>query len=108
MSLDPHKHILEIEQTIEDLTVYVEHCRKAMQLSRAAILAGALLGVGALVGLFPGYRAVAGIAGFAAMIGGFVWLGASKSSREEARGALARTRAELAEAIDALGLQELN
>jgi hypothetical protein len=108
MSGDPHARVIEIEQRIEDLSDYAERCRKEMRLSRAAILVGLLLLVAALAGLAGFHGEIAGISGFAAMIGGFVWLGANKSSGEEARAALQRARAELAAAIDALGLQRLN
>ena len=105
---DAHQRVLELEQKIEDLRDYAERCRKAMQISRAAILVGTLLFVSALLGLAGGHGAIAGTGGFACVIGGFVWLGASKSSGEEAYAALARAQSQLAVAIDALGLHRLN
>ena len=105
---DPHSRVLAIEREIEELSEYAERCRKAMQISRGAIVAGALLFIGSATGLVGDHSAVAVIAGFAAMIGGLVWLGANKSSGEEARAELQRAHAELVRAIDELGLQRLN
>ena len=105
---DPHARVIEIEERIEELCDYAEQCSRAMQLSRAAILLGLLLLAAAVTGLAGSRDEIAGIGGFAAMIGGFVWLGANKSSGEEARANLQGARAELAAAIDALGLQRLN
>lgn len=105
---DPHSRILALEREIENLNEYAEHCRKAMQVSRGAIAAGALIFVGSVTGLLGGPSGIAVIGGFAAMIGGIVWLGASKSSGEEARAGLQRAQAELARAIDELGLHRLN
>jgi hypothetical protein len=105
---DAHQRVLELEQRIEDLRDYAGRCRKAMQISRAAILGGTLLFMAALLGLAGGYGTIAGTGGFACVIGGFVWLGASKSSGEEAHMALARAQSDLALAIDALGLYRLN
>jgi hypothetical protein len=108
MPADPRERIVALEEAIEELDDYAERCRKAMQISRAAIIVGALLFVGAFLGLAGYNGTIAAVAGFAAMIGGFVWLGANKSSDEQARAALARARGDLAAAIDALGLQRLN
>jgi hypothetical protein len=105
---DAHSRVLAIECRIEELSAYVEQCRKAMQMSRGAIVAGALVFVGSAIGLLGSPSAAAVIGSFAAMIGGIVWLGASKSSGEEARAGLQRAQAELAQAIDDLGLHRLN
>lgn len=108
MSDDPHSRILAIEQQIDELRDYAERCRKAMQMSRGAIVAGTLLFLGAITGLIGGHNAIPVIGGFAAMIGGFVWLGANKSSSEQAIAELTRVQAERIRAIDALGLHRLN
>ena len=105
---DPHARVLAIEEEIEELSEYAERCRKGMQISRGAIVAGALLLAGSVTGMVGGYGALAAIGGFAAVIGGIVWLGANKSSGEEARAKLERARAERVQAIDALRLQRLN
>jgi predicted phage tail protein len=105
---DPQSRVLAIEREIEELNEYAEQCRKGMQISRGAIVAGALLFIGSATGLVGGHSAVAVIGGFAAVIGGIVWLGANKSSGEEAKAGLRRAHAELARAIDELGLHPLN
>ena len=108
MAADPHERVIALEQAIGEIGDYVERCRKAMQLSRMAIVGGIVLIAGAFLGFVGSYGEISAIAGFAAMIGGFVWLGANKSSGEEARVALLRAREELARTIDELGLHRLN
>ena len=108
MSDDPYSRVLAIEREIAELSEYAERCRKAILISRGAIVVGALIFVGSAIGLLGGPNAIVVIGGFAAMIGGIVWLGASKSSGEEARAGLQRAQAELARTIDELGLHRLN
>ena len=90
----------EIDRRIEELQARVDGCRQAMTLSRAAIVAAAL--VIALVMTFAGsYRTPTVVfSAFAMMIGGTVWLGASKTSLEEARDRLATLEATKNRMID--------
>ena len=90
----------EIDQQIEELQAKLDGCRQAMVLSRAAIVvAGSVI---ALVSTFVGsYRTpMVVFSAFAAMIGGTVWLGASKTSLEEARDRLATLEATKNRMID--------
>jgi hypothetical protein len=78
-----------IETQIEDLQHELESCRKAMLVSRIAIVGGALV-LAAVLTVAGAYRTPAIVfSAFAATIGGIIWLGASKSSSDEKRDALA-------------------
>ncbi len=78
-----------IDRQIEDVQHKVETCRQAMTLSRVAIIGAAV--VFTLVLTIAGsYRTPSVVfSAVAVMIGGTVWLGASKSSLAEAEDELA-------------------
>ncbi|MEA2842008.1 MAG: hypothetical protein QOF41_3338 [Methylobacteriaceae bacterium] len=94
--------LTELEDRLENLQDAIESCRKGMLLARVAILAGSVLFVINLIGLIAPSLLLALFA-FTAIIGGIVWLGANKTSRDEAliklRSAQAEWRAET-DAID--------
>ncbi|MBV8848345.1 MAG: hypothetical protein JOZ16_02035 [Methylobacteriaceae bacterium] len=84
---DPGAELADIEERIEHLRDTIESCRKAMLLSRGAIIAGSVLFVANLIGVIAP-SLLLGLLSFTAIVAGIVWLGANKSSREEALAAL--------------------
>jgi hypothetical protein len=99
--------IADLEERIEALHERIEHCRKAMLLSRIAIWAGGTVVAAAfLVGGVDRMVALVLLA-LSAIIGGFTWLGANRSTREEAERDLAAAEAARAEMIAALDLREI-
>ncbi len=90
----------EVERRIENLRDALEGCRQAILLSRAA----AWLGIVALAFVFTvagSYRTAPVVFGaLTAIIGGTVWSGASRSSRDEAGTSLAAAEARKAALID--------
>ena len=78
-----------IDRHIEDLQAKIENCRQAMILSRAAIFGAAALLALVLI-VVTSYRTPTVVfSAVATMIGGVVWLGASKSSLQDAHDELA-------------------
>ena len=90
----------EVERRIEALRDTLEGCRQAILLSRAA----AWLGIASLALVFTvagSYRTAPVVFGaLTAIIGGTVWSGASRSSRDEAKTSLAAAEARRAALID--------
>lgn len=92
----------DIDRRLEDVQAKLDTCRQAELLSRAAVIAG--LGVLCLVLTFAtSYRTPTIVFGsLTAVIGGLVWLGANRSSRQEAedeRDALERKKAGLIDQV---------
>ncbi len=78
-----------IDRQIEDLQARVDGCRQAMILSRAAMIA-ALITLGLVLTVAGTFRTPTVVfSAVAAIIGGLVWLGASRSSLQEAADELA-------------------
>ncbi|HVV95354.1 MAG TPA: hypothetical protein VHD15_18230 [Hyphomicrobiales bacterium] len=95
-----------IEARIEILRERIERCRKAMILSRGAIRCGA--GLIGLALLLPAARnAVVVLLGLSAIIAGFTWLGANKSTREEAEAALGEAEADRDGLIDGVSMRDV-
>lgn len=90
----------EIERKIEALQERLDSCRQAIALSRGAIYIGGI--VLALVLTVAGaYRTPAIVFGaFTALLGGTVWFGANKSSREDVESQLADAEAVKARLFD--------
>ncbi len=89
-----------LDQRIEELREVLEGCRRAILVSRAAVL----LGIAALALVFTlagPYRTATVVFGaMTAVVGGTVWSGASRSSRDEARAALDAAEARKSRMID--------
>ena len=98
--IEPSRRIDDLEERIEHLRARIEKYRKAMILSRAATVAGAVTFVLVATILPSDQSVLLGVLAFTGIIGGFVWLGANKSSKQEAEVVLRRTEAERAEIID--------
>ena len=89
-----------IDRQIEEVQGKVDGCRQAMTLSRTAIV-GAILVIASVLTIAGSYRTPTVVfSAFAMMIGGTVWLGASKSSLEEAQDQLATLEATKNRMID--------
>ena len=84
----------EIEDQLADMRERIGRYRRAMLGSQVVILAG-LAGLVAVYTVFPGYASPTFVVVvIAAVIGAIVWLGATKSSKEELDAALKRIEAE--------------
>ncbi|MDE2364337.1 MAG: hypothetical protein KGM42_16800 [Hyphomicrobiales bacterium] len=95
--------IAALEARIDALRDEIENCRKAILISRAAIIAGGLWLALTLIGFS------ASTAGFflavAAVLGGIVGAGSNLTSQRNARAELARCKSERDALIDALDLR---
>jgi hypothetical protein len=98
--------LAEIDDKLHRLQDLIETCRKGMLLSRAAILAGAILFLLNLAFASPP-SLVLGLVFFTAIIAGIVWLGANKSSREQALADLRVAQAEWQAATDAIEMETI-
>lgn len=78
----------EIDRQIDALVRRAESCRKAMILSRAVILIGTLFLVLMFFATARSYTPALSIIAFAAIIGGTVWLGSNRTTRDETVGEL--------------------
>jgi hypothetical protein len=96
--------LAEIEERIERLRDTIESCRKGMLASHAAIVSGAVLLVTDLLGLFGSVSLLVALSSFTAIIGGIVWLGANKTSREQASASLRAAQSEWHAATDAIDM----
>jgi plasmid stabilization system protein ParE len=95
-----------LEGRIEALGDTIERCRKAMVLSRAAIwLGGGMIALAVLVA--EARSVVVMLLGISAVIGGFTWLGANKSSREEAEAALREAEARRDQLIEGVPMRDV-
>jgi hypothetical protein len=99
--------LVEIEDRIERLRDMIESCRKGMLASRTAIIAGGVVLIANLVGLFGSVSLLLGLLSFTAIIGGIVWLGANKTSREQAFASLRLAQSEWQAATDAIEMSTI-
>jgi hypothetical protein len=99
--------LVEIEERMERLRDTIESCRKGMLASRAAIIGGGVLLVANLVGLFGSVSVLLALLSLTAIIGGIVWLGANKTSREQALASLRAAKAEWRAATDAIEMSTI-
>jgi hypothetical protein len=80
---DPAARIDAIEETLETIRAEIETCRQAMLLSRAGIILG-LATLAIVFTIAPAYATATVVLGaITAVIGGVVWLGANKSTKDE-------------------------
>jgi Na+/H+-translocating membrane pyrophosphatase len=97
---DTRAELAEIEERIEHLRDVIESCRKGMLASRAAIIAGGVVFVANLIGLFGSGSLLLALLSFTAIIAGIVWLGANRTSREQALASLRAAQSEWRAATD--------
>jgi hypothetical protein len=86
--------LAEIEERIEHLRDLIESCRKGMLASRAAIIVGGVFFVVNLVGLVGSASPLLSLLSFTAIIAGIVWLGANRTSRQQALASLQLAQSE--------------
>ncbi len=100
---NPTDEISRIEIRIEELAEISERCRKAILISKAAIVGGLALLLFMILGLF-GSNEVAAIGSLAAVLGGIVSLGSNVSTLRQTMAAM-----NVAEGIrsDLIGRMEL-
>ncbi|GAC1564136.1 MAG: hypothetical protein NVS2B5_30080 [Beijerinckiaceae bacterium] len=104
---DVQTRITAIEERLDELQDVVESCRKGMIGSKVAILVGSALFAANIVG-FGGHSSLfVGLASFSAIIGGIVWLGANKTSREQALAAIESANAEWRDATDTIAMSTI-
>ncbi len=93
-----------IDRQIEGLQERLESCRQAMALSRAAVIVS-LLTLAVVLTVAGSWRTPAVVfSAIAGAIGGTIWLGASRTSRDETEeklAALDRTKARLIDEVAA-------
>jgi hypothetical protein len=96
--------LAEIEERIDALRDTIESCRKGMLGSRIAIFVGGVFFVVNLVGLISLPSLLVALLSFTGIIAGIVWLGANKTSREQALASLRAAQAEWRAATDAIDM----
>ena len=84
---DPADEISQIEARIEELAGVAERCRKFILASKAAIAAGVVLLLVAILGLF-GFGQVAALGSIALMLGGIVSFGSNVSTLRQTNAAI--------------------
>jgi hypothetical protein len=99
--------LAELEARIEHLRDVIESCRKGMLASRMAIIAGSVIFVANLIALLGSASLLLALLSFTAIIGGIVWLGANKSSREQALASLRLAQSEWQAATDAIEMSTI-
>ncbi|MCC6780380.1 MAG: hypothetical protein IT537_27710 [Hyphomicrobiales bacterium] len=101
--IDPHRRIERLEGRIEQLAETLERCRKLDLIGKGAVVLGVVVLIALLLGLV--YVDTALIAALAAIIGGFVAVGANGSTADQAADDLRAAEAERSGLINAIGLQ---
>jgi hypothetical protein len=101
---DPSEQISRIEAQLEALAEVAERCRKAILVSKAAIVGGVAVPLLMLLGLF-GSSAVAAIGSIAAVLGGIVWLGSNVSTLQQTMAAMNAAEALRSDLIGSIDLR---
>jgi hypothetical protein len=101
---DLRDQISRIETDIEDYTITLDGCRKAMLLSKVAIGAGIISLSAYLLGAIW-LNAVVVIGAMAAVIGGVVVFGSNLTTSKQATSAMAARERRRAELIDMINLR---
>jgi len=101
---DMRNQISRIEADIEELAKTLEGCRKAMLLSKVAIVSGGIWILGYLLGAIS-FNAAAMISAMAAVIGGIVIFGSNLSSSKRTATAMKAAETHRAELIDLINLR---
>lgn len=100
---DIQDEIERLESRMDALRDEAEYSRKAILVSRAAVVAGLLGAFG--VWLLRDWSATVLLVSIAAVIGGLIGMGANRTTRQEAVEELARCRAQRDALIDLLAPQ---
>jgi hypothetical protein len=99
-----HSEIVRLEAQAEELVARIESCRKFILTGRVAITTGGLVVSAMLLGLIGSDPSILGLA-VAAVLGGIVAAGSSRSTANEATMELRGTEAKRAELIAQLELR---
>jgi hypothetical protein len=103
---DPRDQISRIENDIEEYAVTLEGCRKAMLLSKVAVVSGIISLAAYLLGAIW-LNSVAVIGAMAAVIGGVVVFGSNLTTSRQATSAMAALERHRAELIDTINLRTI-
>jgi hypothetical protein len=101
---DLHANIERLEARIDALADIIEGCRKFMLASRIAIAIGVAIPVGMVLGVIAADLAVM-IGAVAAFLGGIVFLGSNRSTRDEAQADMREAEAQRADLIDQIDMR---
>jgi hypothetical protein len=104
---ETRSRLASIEAQIEHLQEVIESCRKGMLASRAAIIAGSMLFIANIIGLAAPPNLLLALLSFTAIIGGIVWLGANKTSLEQALASLRVAQTEWRAETDAIEMSTI-
>jgi hypothetical protein len=101
---DPRADIERLETRIDALADTIESCRKFMLASRIAIAIGLAIPAGMIFGVIAADLA-AMIGAVAAFLGGIVFLGSNRSTRDEAQADMREAEAQRAHLIDQIDMR---
>jgi cell division septum initiation protein DivIVA len=101
---DIREEIVELEARIEEFTQAIESCAKFIQVSRAAIVIGAVVFLAMMFGAIR-FDPMVMIFAIAVVIGGVVFLGSNKSTSEAATAAMQAAELRRAALIGAINLR---
>jgi hypothetical protein len=101
---DPIDEISRIEAQLEQLAELSERCRKAILVSKAAIVVGVAVPLLMMIGLF-GSNAVAAIGSIAVVLGGIVSLGSNVSTLQQTMAAMRAAEALRSDLIGRIDLR---
>jgi hypothetical protein len=103
---DLHQHIADLEAEIDRLSDAAERCWKIAVAAKAMMVAGGLLLLISMVGLFR-LGAPAFVIAVAAVLAGIALFGSNKRTRDEIAATVKAHEQRRGEMIDGLGLRKL-
>jgi hypothetical protein len=101
---EPIDEISRIEEQLEQLAELSERCRKAILISKAAIVVGVVVPLLMMIGLF-GSNAVVAIGSIAVLLGGIVSLGSNVSTLQQTMAAMRAAEALRSDLIGRIDLR---
>jgi hypothetical protein len=101
---DPRVEISDLEAKIEELAETIEHCRKLIVLSKAALAIGALLLGGFMLGVL-GDGPLPLVLGIIGVLGGIVLLGSNMTTADTALDDMKAAEARRAQLISSIDLR---
>jgi hypothetical protein len=104
---DLRDQIARIEADIDELAKTLDGCRKAMLLSKAAIVGGGIWMLVYLLGAIS-FDSVTGIGAMAVVIGGVVVFGSNSSTSKQTMAAMKAAEIQRAELIDMIDLRTVD
>ena len=104
---DLRDQIARIEADIDELAKTLDGCRKAMLLSKAAIVAGGIWMLAYLLGAIS-FDSVTMIGAMAVVIGGVVVFGSNSSTSKQTMAAMKAAEIQRAELIDMIDLRTVD